>query len=191
MLCAKLEDCASTLDQQDILQTVSNLEKNNMRKILSIAFISLLIANIYGQEGNLTVNFELTGYGITSSKAIATNSLKSSPSGVQNMTSYTKFIEATDSIPATIDTEFGVFYKFNSNKDITIPVTILWQYPDGMKGINGNTIRETKYTIHKETNFEHFSSYTLEEENELVKGDWIFAMIVNEKVIYKKVFHLY
>ena len=166
------------------------LLKDPMKEKLSIAFLLFFVITLYGQEEKLTIDLEIIGYGITSSKTIATNNLKSSPSGVQNMLSDTKFIEATDSIPATIDTQFGVFYKFNSNKDITLPVTILWQYPDGMKDLQGNILKETKYTIYKETNYEHFSNYTLG-QNELVKGDWIFNLIVNKQVIYHKIFHLY
>lgn len=165
----------------------------NMRRNNVIITLLLLISyNIYSQENNdaLKVELEINGYGITSSETIAKDRLKTSASGTQRMLGETKFISQTDSIPAELETEFGVFYTFKSNKDITIPVTILWEYPNGMKDKEGNLLKEVKYTIFKETNFEHFSNYTLE-KNELIKGDWIFNLIVDGKIIYKKVFYLY
>lgn len=157
---------------------------------INIITLVILIAcfSSYSQE----IKFKEIGYGITTGgEIIIKHKLKDSPSKLHNTIDNSDLKIKTDSIPAKIGVQFGVFYKLKSKKDILVPVNIIWSYPKGMTDYNGTKITETSYTIEKDTNYKTFSSYTLEGEYELVKGTWTFQMYHLGQKIYQKEFYLY
>jgi len=161
-----------------------NTEVN--RNLIIIITILLFISG-YSQE----VKLKELGYGLISSEPISKQILKNSPSKLHTTTSHSKLIKKTDSIPVKLGTQFAVFYKLKFKKDTLIPINIIWSYPEGMKDTKGNVIKETSYITEKDTNYKTFSSYTLEGENELVKGIWAFKMYYLGKELYQKEFYLY
>jgi hypothetical protein len=119
-------------------------------------------------------------------------SLSSSPNKKLNTTDFgLELIKTTDSIPAQIGVQFAIMYRLNSKKNKTIPVNIIWVYPKGMTDVNGLEISETSYIIKKKTNIYEYSNYTLENECEVVKGKWVFKMIIDNEQVYEKYFYLY
>jgi len=161
--------------------------KLGMNRNLIIIIVTLSFISGYSQK----VKFKELGYGLISSEPISKQKLKNSPSKLHTTINHTGLIKKTDSIPVEIGAQFAVFYKLKFKKDTLIPVNIIWTYPEGMKDTKGNKIKETSYFTEKDTNFKTFSSYTIEGENELVKGNWIFQMFYLNKKLYQKEFYLY
>lgn len=165
------------------------MSKHNtvMNKNLLTIITFLIFISGYSQK----VKFKELGYGLISSEPISKQILKNSPSKLHTTTSHTGIIKKTDSIPIEIGAQFAVFYKLKFKKDTLIPLNIIWSYPEGMKDTKGNVIKETSYITDKDTNYKTFSSYTLEGENELVKGTRVFKMYYLGKELYQKEFYLY
>lgn len=160
-----------------------------MKKIFLFSFLTLILLSF--TQKKVKVKFEELGYGITKSKGIIKNELNNSPRGNHLTFGESKIVKVTDSIPAELGNQFGIFYKLHSKKNKDLKVNIIWTYPNGMTDLNGKQISETSYFINKTTNIESFSNYTLEGENELVKGIWTFTMKLDNKTIYVKDFYLY
>jgi len=143
-------------------------------------------------QNKLNIEFKEIGYGLTSSEVLVEQKLENSPSQKHLTTDFSANLKKqTDSIPAKIGTQFAIVYKLKAKNSGLIPVNIVWKYPKGMKDNNGKELTETSYVIQKETNIETYSNYTLEGDNELIKGTWTFQMFIGEKILYEKEFYLY
>src|ERR1700739_5131869 len=133
-----------------------------------ISFFGLAQRNVFVQSQQTEIK-EL-GYGEGLSPVISTEINEDSPSG-HHIISSTKLniTKKTDKIEAKIGVSFGVEYIVvcKDNKDVSL--TIVWTFPNGVKGINGKEIKILKYETLKTTNEYTYSTYTIEGKNELVK----------------------
>lgn len=162
-----------------------------MKNIYLTLFIALFFNFSYGQKNN-KVKFIEKGYGITSSRIVRKIESKNSPSANRLITeNAANFVEKTDSIPTQIGTQFAIAYKLKAKKMNAIPVTIVWTYPEGMTDAKGNPLKETKYAVLKYNKTSTFSNYTLEAENELVKGTWTFQIFFGDQLLYERPFYLF
>lgn len=158
-----------------------------MKKISLIATYILLIVSC------TTLKIEELNYGISQSKKLGVEKLENSPTGYRNIADLKlKIIEKTDSIKANIGTSFGVEYKIISPENKDQDILLTWEFPVGMLDSKGKPIKKLSYRISKPTNDYTYSNYTLENQNEVVKGKWSFIISsLNGKQLYKKDFYLY
>ncbi|MBS1542582.1 MAG: DUF3859 domain-containing protein [Bacteroidetes bacterium] len=131
-------------------------------------------------------------FGITSADIESKEELVTSPSESHLvMGALPHFLKKTDSIPAILGTQFAVAYRLEYEKEINIPVTIRWTYPEGMKDSKGRSLHKTEYQIERPVKADLSTFYVFESENELVPGKWTLTILYQRRVLYKKDFHVF
>lgn len=157
-------------------------------KQLLILFATIISLNVYSQN---TYGIKEINFGESIAKKLYEEKLRKSPSGHHNTTDWSLYItKRTDTIKAELGKQFGIEYQVINNKNEITDIQITWVYPKGMKDQHGKPLDKTTYSITKETNSYTYSNYTLETENEVVKGEWIFIISKNGKELYRKRFFL-
>ena len=131
-------------------------------------------------------------YGIAAADIESKEKLSTSPSESHLVMGVVPhFLKRTDSIPATLGTQFAVAYRLEYEKDIIIPVTIRWTYPEGMKDSKGRSLHKTEYQIERPVKADLSTFYVFESENELVPGKWTLTILYQRRVLYKKDFYVF
>ena len=159
-------------------------------------FLILIILFLFSCKTKITtdsstVKIKELSYGTSSSKILTTEHLKNSPSGNHIVSDYKlNIIKKSDDVEAKIGVQFGSEYIIYAKENKPIELTIKWTYPKGVTDKMGKELFETKYNIIKMTNEYSYSNFTIEDKNELVKGDWILEIFTDNSKLYKRVFHL-
>ena len=143
---------------------------------------------IQGLDVNLQVQ-ELKS-GMSESRTVYKKEMTDSPSGLQSFSDHFRVVKQTDSIPARLGQKFGVIFQMNSNVDDFLEVEQVWIFPSPIRFADGKEFKEVRYNIEKPTNEPTFSFYELENEYEVVKGEWIYQMFYKGKKIFEKKFYL-
>jgi hypothetical protein len=159
--------------------------------IIFIAIFAIIITHncIAQNQGDLKV--KEINYGESNAQKLYESKMKKSPSGHHNIASdELNIIKRTDTIKAEVGAQFGVEYEVISPKNELVAVQITWLFPDGMKNQNGKNVKEMSYDVSKVTNTYTYSNYTLEGENEVVRGQWVFIISKDGKELYRKIFFL-
>ncbi|MFN3403504.1 MAG: DUF3859 domain-containing protein [Cytophagaceae bacterium] len=161
-----------------------------MKGLITIIGSFLFSISVIAQTSNSLQVKELN-YGKSTVQKLYETKMKKSPSGHHNITAEKlNIVKRTDTIEAKIGEQFGIEYELISKKNETIKIQITWLFPEGMKDQNGKEIRKLTYEIPKNTNEYTYSNYTLEDENEVVKGQWVFIISKGGKELYRKSFWL-
>ncbi|UKN03238.1 DUF3859 domain-containing protein [Paracrocinitomix mangrovi] len=123
---------------------------------------------------------------------LETNRKKSSksPSGYKFNADFIRLNESTDTIKAAIGTRFGVEYVAFSSVYTEVPFKAIWTFPKPIVNEKGKEFSSVKTKIWLETHTRYFSTYSIEKEYEIVKGDWKFELFYGKKLVLTKVFHL-
>ena len=158
----------------------------------------ILILNIIGcsnfsktsNDSNLKIDFQELGYGICETKTIYNETMKNSPSGNHIISTGFTLIEQTDRIHGKIGQKFGVEFNMKSNITKEILIEQVWIFPKLITDDNGKTFNETRYMVEKYTNEKTYSTYTLEKDYEIVKGEWVYQMFYNGKKLYERKFYI-
>lgn len=159
--------------------------------ILTILFLALIKSDIINAQNKKALMVKEINYGESYAEKVYRTTMKNSPSGTHNVSSEElKIIKRTDTIKAVLGAQFGVEYELLSKKNELTDIEITWIFPSGMTDQKGNPIPELKYSTTKITNAYTYSNYTLEGENEVVKGTWTFIISKKGKELYRKNFFL-
>ncbi|WP_028980574.1 DUF3859 domain-containing protein [Sporocytophaga myxococcoides] len=159
--------------------------------ILTIGILALINPQTIIAQGEKVLKVREINYGESRTEKQYESKMKNSPSGHHNTTSYQlQITERTDTINAKLGAQFGIEYELISNQKENTIIQITWIFPDGMKDQKGKTLKELTYNAPKVTNSYTYSNYTLEGENEVVKGQWIFIISKDGKELYRKIFFL-
>lgn len=102
-----------------------------------------------------------------------------------------KVIKTTDSIPAKLNTTFGVEFKITGKDTADIHYTREWIYPVPMKENDGRKYRATKNTATISSRQNGISDYTFYEPFCLLKGKWTLNIYVENQLLYTRVFIVY
>lgn len=137
------------------------------------------------------MEFVEINYGMIKGNREKTEAFKNSPTGDRGLLADFVFIKITDSVPAVLKNNFGVEYMIRTADSTGIAVTIEWIYPDKIINGDGKKFKSIKYTTERYTNEPTFSSYSLDEPYEVVKGPWKMSIYAYNKLLYSKTFILY
>ena len=166
-----------------------------MKLILTLLSL-LLIQSLFSQT---TVNsktygaleFKQLDYGLAKVVDGTIEQLSTSPNGTHGWLKDFVIIKVTDSVQALHKANFGVVYIVNAKDTFDIDVVIEWIYPKKITNDKGEIFKSIKYTTKRPTNIPSASSYSLDEQYELVKGDWQMNIYIENKRVCTKTFVLY
>lgn len=132
-----------------------------------------------------------TKFGIFKTDEKTKNGRVSETTIQHNVLEKTQLVETVDRIPAKHGVEFGVEYVLRSKMNEKIRLLIEWRYPKPIVDpTNGAKIENIMYNIDLPTNMVNISDYTLEQDFEIVKGEWELLIYYNYKTIYSRKFVL-
>jgi hypothetical protein len=163
-----------------------------MKRIFILAFgiLSLIKCQILIAQNNDELKVKEINYGELKAETVYKTKMKKSPSGHHNATGEILSTDRTDTVIAKLGAQFGVEYELISPKKENTVIQITWLFPDGMKDQKGKSLKRLIYNAPKVTNSYTYSSYTLEGENEVVKGQWTFIISEDGKELYRRIFFL-
>ena len=136
------------------------------------------------------VSFHELRYGICKTDSLYKQDLKTSPSGNQIISEAFKLIKKTDRIPGEVGQQFGVEYILESDFIGYLPVQQVWIFPEVITDGKGKAFKEARYTTEKPINSKTYSTYTLEKDFEVVKGEWIYQMWYDQEKLYERKFYI-
>lgn len=155
--------------------------------LISIHFLTMLEA----KSENNKFKFVERNYGVFQSNDIVKDGRVSEADIQHSVIDTALLIKKTNIIPAKKGVEFGVEYVLQSKVKEPVRLLIEWRFPKEITDpSNGATVKDIKYFIDIETNFVNSSNYTLEQEFEIVKGDWELTIYYENKVLYNRKFIL-
>ena len=158
-------------------------------KFLFLIFYLFTFVNSYSQI-NKAIEFVEINHGMVKVSREKTEKLANSPTGSRGVLESFEFINITDTVPAVLKNNFGIEYMLNTADSTEIDVTIEWIYPEKIINTEGKKFKTIKYTTQRYTNEPTFSSYSLDEPYELVKGKWKMNIYAYNKLLYSKTFIL-
>jgi len=172
-----------------------------MKKYFACLFIALftLIASkrSFGQVWQPTViapsdSIQITFVELNYGK-VETNGTKripdpNSPTGLHSLSANYQFVERTDTVPAVLNTNFGVEYSIKSNVNSVVPIKTVWKFPGKMLNDKNREYSELSRVLPMYTNSRTYSSYKFDEPYEIMPGVWEIEFYYNNKLIYSKKF---
>ncbi len=138
-----------------------------------------------------TLEFKELDYGLAKVKDGTKEKLNGSPTGKRGLLKEFEIINNTDSIQALPKANFGVVYMIVAKDTVDIDVVIEWIYPQKITNEKGEKFKSIKYTTKRPTNVPSASSYSLDAPYEIVKGNWMMNIYIDNKRMYSKTFILY
>jgi Domain of unknown function (DUF3859) len=167
------------------------LLKQIKRMKIFFLILSLFVFLNGHSQSNKAVEFVEINHGMVKVSRERTEIQINSPTGSRGILESFEFIKITDSVPAILKNNFGIEYMLKTADSTEIDVTIEWLYPEKITNTEGKKFKTIKYTTQRYTNEPTFSSYSLDEPYELVKGKWKMNIYAYEKLLYSKTFILY
>jgi len=159
--------------------------------ILFVALLALVKTYDSSAQNKNEIKVKEINYGPSSVAKLYSDKMKRSPSGNHNITAEKlSILKRTDTAQAVVGAQFGIEYELISEKNEETDIEITWLFPDGMTDLKGKKMQKLTYTTSKLTNSYTYSNYTLEGENEVVKGEWVFIISKGGKELYRRNFFL-
>ncbi len=141
------------------------------------------------QYGTLT--FDELDHGLAKAVNGTTEVLKGSPIKTHQWLKDFEIVKVTDSIQVEPGAKFGVVYEIKSADSFVLKMDAEWVYPTTLKNEDGKKFKSIRYTTQRPTNTMAASSYSLDAPYEMVTGDWVLNLYVDNKLLYTKTFFLY
>ena len=158
---------------------------------LSLLFLLFIVPIAKAQHVNPVFKFSEVSHGLYSSQTVAKETMAESPSGTHTVVEKQILLKQTEKIPAKIGSEFGTEYKLTGNNADTVILEIEWVYPHEIIDKQKNTsFKSIRYPIQIPANAANASTYSLEDDFEVVKGDWLLNIYSDNKIIYSKRFQV-
>ena len=142
-------------------------------------------------KNNGVLQFVELDYGIAEVVDGVSEKLKNTPTGTHGWLKDFQITKVTDSVPVKIKENFGVVYIVKAKDTVDINIDIEWIYPEKIKNEKGEKYKSIRYTTKRPTNIPSASSYSLDAQYEMVKGNWIMNIYIEDKKVYTKTFLLY
>lgn len=163
----------------------------------SLFIIALYLAlgaftKVNAQQTDLPFKFSEESYGIYSSHTAELEKLEALPNFDHKVVDKQVLVKQTDRVPAKKGLEFCVDYKLISAAKDTMHLQLEWIYPHAITDPQKkSTFKSIKYPIKLPLNETNGSTYSLDNEYEVVKGTWQFNIYYDDKIIYTRKFELY
>ena len=165
-----------------------------MKPLLTL-LLCVAVSTTFSQNNNKAAvkpsyQFVLLAHGLSAEKRPVTH-LKDSAWG-DGPYQFFKVIKTTDSVPAKLNTVFGIEFKI-ACKDSLVDVryTQEWIYPTPMKEEDGRKYGLVKTNGTLSTNEKNSAWFTFSKSYELLKGSWILNLYVEDKLVYTHRFLVY
>ncbi|MEM1222353.1 MAG: DUF3859 domain-containing protein [Verrucomicrobiota bacterium] len=112
--------------------------------------------------------------------------------GTESFMDGIQWIERTEVIPAKLGVSFGVEYIIRGNPEETVQVTevIIFPGPGLTNPKTGKSLKESPYPIEVYKNEGNIFAYTFDEPWEIAKGEWIYQLKIEGKLILEKRFQV-
>lgn len=134
---------------------------------------------------------EIQGAGIYTTVRAAKQEVDNLPGGGLNIIKDTQLVKAIDTIPLKLGTTFGISYTvIGEPAGAPVELTISTIFPkEGVRDPKQKkTYYQSDYKVRKIIGKQTFKSYSLEEEWELVPGDWVFEIRLGDRVLARQKF---
>ncbi len=165
--------------------------KFNLTFLVLMLLVNGCVLNIKTSKDSFSdVNSIILEYGICATDALYNQKMEASPSGNYTRLTGFKLLEQTDTIPAKIGQEFGVHYILKSDVTKSITIEQIWNFPKAIINKEGKVFTQLRYEVNKTTNSRTYSTYILEKDYEIVKGEWTYQMRYAGKKLYERKFIL-
>lgn len=158
--------------------------------IILIFFSGCSNTNKVNENKPISLEVKELEFGICETKTVVNEQMENSPSGTYTLSRGFKIVDKTDSITAKLGQKFGVKFIMQSDVNKNLSIEQVWIFPETITNDKGEKFKELRYTVNKPTNEKTYSTYTLEKNFEVVKGEWIYQMFYNDSKIYEKTFYL-
>jgi hypothetical protein len=166
-----------------------------MTRITSIALsfiLFLLCTGADAQQATIALKLQEITFGQATSTVVTKEAMENSPSGDHRLVENQVFTKKTNRIEAKKGVEFGVEYKLVSKQTDTVGLEIEWIFPNPIIDPQKHTTyKSLRYPIGLPLNFINASTYSLDNDFEVVKGTWQLNIYYSDKIIYTRKFELY
>ena len=167
-----------------------------MRQVLSslIAFALLGVAGVAEAQQPRIDRIDVLEFGLYEAKKEDSRADPGTTTGRTNIVSSVVFYETTTRIPARRGMGFGIRYLVvGAPEGTTVPIRVVWRLPaPGLRNPkSGNTYRESTSNIDVAIGTPRLRGYSLDEDWEIVTGDWTIELWSGERRLLSRTFTLY
>ena len=155
------------------------------------ATLLLLITGFTASKNTaaLQVSLKEISYG-TYHTAGGTVESKDSPTGRHSVITNFSLIHQTDTIDVALGETFGMEYSIVSKTKKMVNIKRVWELPKAMVDGRGNTFKEISREEEENVNVNTITTYELEEDFELLPGNWTLKFYYENKLLYQRTFVL-
>ncbi|MBS1503138.1 MAG: DUF3859 domain-containing protein [Bacteroidetes bacterium] len=159
--------------------------------IVSLFAFLIVSINALAQQDPPEVTLTEISHGIYSSQVIAKEKMDESPSGDHRVVARQVLVKKTEKIPAKLGAEFGAEYKLKSTGKDSVNIEIEWIFPHAIVDPAKNASYESiRYALTLGPADVNASTYSLDNDFEVVKGTWLLNVYYDNKIIYSQKFEL-
>lgn len=162
-----------------------------------IALVALLLSgNSYSQISITSKNYGVLEFveldhGVAEVVDGTVEKLKKSPTGTHGWLTDFQIVKVTDSVQIKLKANFGIIYVVKAKDTADINIDIEWVYPEKIKNEKGEKFKSVRFTTKRPTNIPSASSYSLDAEYEMKKGNWTLNIYIEDKKVCSRTFLLY
>jgi hypothetical protein len=151
--------------------------------VRAIFAICLLLAAASSAAQAATVKrVEITEFGIYTSHTDKTLDAPGAATGVTKLVSDIDLIKSTTTVPARVGVNFGFRYRIvGEGKTVTIKKITHIPEPGIRNPATGNTVVTSVVNIERTIGDVHFTSYSLDQDFEVVPGTWTMEIWIDDR----------
>ena len=187
--------CTNYTKPKPVNNIINHYITLKMKKSLQIAMLLLLFGvciKVNAQQTKPAFKFSELSYGMYASQTIEKEKMDESPSGDHKVVAKQVLLKKTERVLAKIGSEFGTEYKLVGDSKDTVTLQLEWIFPHEMTDpVKKVSFKSIKYPIDLPVNAANASTYSLDNDFEVVKGAWQLNIYYKDKIIYSKKFELY
>lgn len=156
----------------------------------------IILKSFFGGPSHQTIPERYRGEEIVSGILSSTSQYVNKDSQNQSLSGNTvshygvNIMEKTDTIKGEIGLLFGTQFEIKSEKDEYLTTKRTWTFPIETEMEDGRKTKSSTRTMHISTNSPKWTYYTIENENEIIPGEWSVQYVYKGKVIYFKRFYM-
>ena len=168
-------------------------ELNLIKQTYAVLVLAVCVYAVHSEERLKIGGIEIVEYGIYRAKKVTSVEDKNVVGGSRDAIENFILVSQTNKIPATIGTRFGFRYVIKGEpKGAVITLKMVGKYPaPGLKSPGDKRPHYyDQYSLRVAVG-DSFTSYSFDEEWELVTGDWTFEIWYEGRKLAEKIFTVY
>ena len=160
-----------------------------MRAIFAICL--LLAAASSAAQAATVKRVEITEFGIYTSRTDKTLDAPGAATGVTKLVSDIELVKSTATVPARVGVNFGFRYRIvGEGKTVTVKKITHIPEPGIRNPSTGNTMVTSVVNIERTIGDVHFTSYSLDQDFEVVPGTWTMELWIDDRKLATQSFEL-